>query len=68
MSSEELFEHPQFAVDAVAADWAKHHTREAVLTDIIDRAQRYAEVLAADDDAVRRAVAAELIEIVGVPR
>lgn len=67
MSSDELIEHPQDAIDAVAAGWAKHHAEEATCAEILDRAQRFAEALAFDDDAVRRAVAAELIEIIGVP-
>lgn len=65
--SDELADRPQAAVDATAADWARHHAREAHLASIIDRAQRFAEVLHDDEDAVRRAVAAELIEIIGVP-
>lgn len=65
--TDELIERPQDTVDAVATSWAKHHADVAVRDEIIDRAQRFAEVLAADDDAIRRAVAAELIEIVGTP-
>lgn len=58
---------PQAAVDATAAAWTKQHAKEATPTEILDRAQRFAEALAFDEDEVRRAVAAELIEIVGVP-
>lgn len=67
MSADELIERPQTAVDAAAADWARHHAIEAAYAEIIDRAQRFAEVLRVDEDAVRRAVAVELIEIIGVP-
>lgn len=42
---------------------AADHARDQKL----DRAQRFADALARDNDEVRRAVAAELIEIVGTP-
>lgn len=45
----------------------KHLADDHARDEKLDRAQRFAEVLAADDDEVRRAVAAELIEIVGTP-
>lgn len=66
--SDELIESPQAAVDAAAASWAKHHAEKTNPVEILDRAQRYAEALAFDEDAARRSVAVELIEILGVPQ
>lgn len=65
--SDELIDRPQAAIDAAAADWANHHAKDEAHIEIIDRAQRFAEVLAVDADPTRREVAAELIEIVGTP-
>lgn len=56
MSSDEL-------VDRAEKHLAADHARD----EILDQAQRFAEVLRDDTDPARRAVGDELIEIVGVP-
>lgn len=53
--------------DELIAQAEKHLAADHARDEILDRAQRFAEVLAVDADAVRRAVAAELIKIVGTP-
>lgn len=50
-------------IDRAEKHLADDHARDERL----DRAQRFAEVLAADDDMIRRAVGIELIEIIGTP-
>lgn len=53
--------------DDLIAQAQQHRDTDHVRDEILDRAQRFAEVLAADADSVRREVAVELIAIVGVP-
>lgn len=53
--------------DPIVAAAEKHLAADHARDETLDAAQRFAEALSADTDAVRRAVAVELIAIVGVP-
>lgn len=55
---------PDDPVEQVKRILADYHAA----TETLEHAQRFAEALAGDNDPGRRGVAAELIEIVGVPQ
>ncbi len=53
--------------DELLQEAERHREQDHARDETLERAQRFAEALAADTDPARREVAAELIAIVGSP-
>ena len=53
--------------DPILEEADRHRAADAAMRDALEHVRRYAEALAVDEDPARQSVAAELIDIVGVP-